>query len=123
MDDRKAYRIGRRRPRCILRSEQREHADDQGTLSQIAHRGAGRRIILEIGDGLALRLQLLRCIEGNVSLSAVQQHFHIFFIYIATLRLTVRAVFPTEADALIKADSQPFERFDNVFFRTRNETV
>jgi hypothetical protein len=48
---------------------------------------------------------------------------NILLVYFPTFRLTVRAMVSTETHALVKRDAQPFERLQDIFFRTRYKPV
>lgn len=70
-----------------------------------------------------LCFQLLRSIESDVGFSGLQQNLNILLVYFPTFRLTVRAMVSTETHALVKRDAQPFERLQDIFFRTRYKPV
>ena len=90
---------------------------------RVTHLTARVAIVLEILNLSTLDLQLLWCIEGNVCLIGIQQLLHIFLIDIATLALTIGAFVASKADTLVKLDTEPFERLDDILLCTRHETV
>ena len=90
---------------------------------RIAHLVASVAVVLEILDFLTLGLQLFRGIESNVSLVGIEQLLHIFLIDIATLALTVRTLIATKRDTLIKLDTQPLKRLNDILLCTRHETI
>ena len=89
----------------------------------ITHHPSGRCVILEVSNFRTLGVQFLRGIKGDVCFSILQQNLYIFLIDFAAFRLTVRAMFPTEAHTFVKVDTQPLERFEYILFRSRNKPV
>ena len=94
-----------------------------GQRQRIAHLHTRGGIILEVGNLLALGLQLLRRIKGQVSLVRIQQFLHILLINIAAFGLTIGTVISAEADSFVKPDAQPLERLQDILLRARNKTV
>ncbi|OAV63863.1 hypothetical protein Barb4_04651 [Bacteroidales bacterium Barb4] len=90
---------------------------------RVAHLQTGRSIILKVGGFAPLRFQLLRRVEGNISMSAVQKSIYIFLIYILALALAVGTVIAADADALVKTKSEPMKRLDDILLRSRHETL
>ena len=90
---------------------------------RVAHLHTCVGVILEVLYLLASGFQLFRCVESNVSLAGIQQLTDVFLVNLTTLTLTVRAVFPTEADTFVELDSQPFERVKDILLCTGNEAV
>ena len=88
----------------------------------VAHRVAGPGVVLEIGDFLALGLQLLGCVESNVCLAALQQLVDIASVDFPPLALPVRTVVAANTHTFVKLDAQPHERLENVFFGTRHKS-
>ena len=89
----------------------------------VAHHATCTGIILEILDFIALGLQLLRGVESNVSLTGCQEFLYIFLIDITTLTLAIGTILATKTHALVELDTQPLERFDDIFLSTGHETV
>ena len=90
---------------------------------RIAHREARRGVILEVGRCLAGFLQLLRRVEGHISLPFVQQLLRVAAVDVPALRLAVRPVFPAEAHALVEVDAEPFERLEDILLGPRHEAT
>ena len=80
-------------------------------------------VVLEILDLSALRLQLLRGVESDIRLIVIQQLLHIFLIYLTTLTLTVGPLVATEAHALVKLDTQPLKRLQDILLGAWYKTV
>ena len=80
------------------------------TRERVAHRQSRVGVILEVLHLSTLLLQFLGRIEGIVGLALVEELLHILLIDLPALALTVRAVASTEADTLVKVDTQPAER-------------
>ena len=94
-----------------------------GKRERIAHLRARADVVLEVLDFVALGFQLLGCIESDVCLALVEQPIDILLVDIAAFALPVGAVVAAEADAFIKLDAEPTERFYDVFFCSRDKTV
>ena len=94
-----------------------------GQSQRVAHLHACGSVVLEVLHLGALCLQLFGCVEGIVSLAGLKQLVDVFLVDLAALALTVRTVASTEADAFVKLDSEPSERFQDVFLGTGNKTV
>ena len=94
-----------------------------GERQRIAHLHTRRSIILEIGYFRTLGIQFFRSIKSDVSLTSIQQHLHVLLVYFTTLGLTVRTMFSAEADTFIKRNTQPLERLQYIFFRSRYKPV
>ena len=94
-----------------------------GHRQRITHLHARRSVILEIGNLRTLGFQLLRSIESDICLAGIQQHLYILLVYVAAFRLTVRTMFSTKADTLVKRNAQPLERLQYIFFRPRHKPV
>ena len=90
---------------------------------RVAHGQACRCIVLEVFDLSALALKFLRCIECDICLAAVEKNLNILLVYVATLRLPVRALVASETYAFVELDSQPAERFKDILLGTRHKTV
>ena len=80
-------------------------------------------VVLEILNLGTLCLKLLGRIESDVSLAVGKKLVDIFLIYGATLALTIRAVVATERHSLVKLDTEPTERLDNIVFGSRHKAV
>ncbi len=89
----------------------------------ITHLHTRMTIILEVLHLLAFFLQFFRRIKGIIRLPLIQQDLNIFLINLTTLTLPIRSILSTKVHAFIKADTQPSERFKNIFFRPRNKTM
>ena len=90
---------------------------------RIAHHTARRGIVLEILDFLPLGLQFFRRVEGDISLTGIQQLLHVFLVNVPAFRLTVRTMLPTETYSFVERNAEPTERFQNVFLRSRDKPV
>ena len=75
----------------------------------IAHLHACVGVILEVLYFLALGVELLGGVEGDVSLALVEQLLHVFLVDVAALALTVRAVFSAEAHSFVELYAEPLE--------------
>ena len=80
-------------------------------------------IVLEILNLRTLSFKLLRSVECYVSLAVGKKLVDIFLIYGATLTLTIRAVVATERHSLVKLDTEPTERLDDVIFGSRHKAM
>ena len=80
-------------------------------------------VVLEVLNLSTLCLKLLGRIESDVSLAVGKKLVDIFLIYGATLALTIRAVVATERHSLVKLDTEPTERLDNIVFGSRHKAV
>ena len=87
----------------------------------VAHLKAGGGIILEVLHLLALGIEFLGGIEGDVCLAVVEEHLHVLLIDVAALALAVGTVVATEADAFVKLDAKPLETLNDVFLSSGNE--
>jgi len=94
-----------------------------GQGERVAHLHAGRRVVLEVFHFGALGFQLLRRVEGIVSLAGTDQLVHVFLVDIAALALTVGTMVASKADTLIKLYAEPSERLQDVLLGTGNKTV
>ena len=94
-----------------------------GKGERVAHLHTGMSIVLEILNLSTLSFQLLWSIEGDVCLTIVQKLLYIFLIDITTLALTIRTMLATEAHTLIKLDTEPLERFQDIFLGSWYETM
>ena len=90
---------------------------------RVTHHITGVTVVLEILDLSALRLQLLRGVESDIRLIVIQQLLHIFLIYLTTLTLTVGTFVAAKAHALVKLDTQPLERLQDILLGTWYKTV
>ena len=94
-----------------------------GHGQRVAHLQACGSVVLEVLHFGTLGLQLLRRVEGIVSLAGLQQLVDILLVDVAALALAVRTVLSSEAHTFVELDSEPFECFQNVFLSTGNKTV
>ena len=94
-----------------------------GHGQRVAHLHACGSVVLEVLHLGTLGLELLGRVKGIVSLAGLQQLVDILLIDVAALALTVRTVASTEADTFVEFDSEPSERFQDVFLGTGNKTV
>ena len=94
-----------------------------GERQRVAHLQTGGGVILEVGHFLALGLELLGRVEGDVGLSGVEQHLDVLLVDVAALGLAVGTVVAAEADTLVEGDAEPLERLQDIFFSTGYETV
>ncbi len=94
-----------------------------GHRQGVAHRHAGRRVILEVGSLGAGLFKFLRCVECDVGFPRVKQVFDVSAIDVAALALLVRAVCATLAHPFVNPDSEPFERLVDIVFRSRDKTL
>ena len=76
---------------------------------RVAHRHAGRSVVLKVGDSLSLGLKFLGLVESNVSLAAVEQYFDILLVYLSPLTLPVGAFVAPKAHALVELDAEPLK--------------
>ena len=90
---------------------------------QLVERLPDGSVILEIGNLRTFGFQLLRSIESDICLAGIQQHLYILLVYVAAFGLTVRTMFSTKADTLVKRNAQPLERLQYIFFRSRHKPV
>ena len=89
----------------------------------IAHLRTGRSVILEIGNLLALCIQLLRSIKSDVSMTRFQQLVNIFLIYFPAFALAIRTIIPAKTYSLIEMNAQPCQSFNDVGFRPWDKTL
>ena len=92
----------------ILRTAGDERIDllareDQG----IAHRGTSSRIVLEVRHRLALLLQLLRGIEGDISLARIEELLDVLTVDVTALALAIRAAVTAIVHPFVKANTKP----------------
>ncbi len=90
---------------------------------RVAHAHACRGVILEIGDFLALCVELLGGIESDICLTCVEKHFHVLAVDIATLALLVGAVRAAFAHAFVYFNTEPCERLIDIIFGSRHKTL
>ena len=90
---------------------------------RIAHRGAGRSVVLEIRYRLTLLLQFLGRVEGDISLARIEELLDILAVDIAALALTIGAAVPTIAHAFVEADTEPLEGLDDISLRPWDEAL
>ena len=90
---------------------------------RIAHRGASRSVVLEVSYRLTLLLQLLRRVEGDISLACIEELLDVLAVDIAALALTIGAAVPTIAHAFVEADTEPLEGLDDISLRPRDEAL
>ena len=92
----------------ILRTAGNERIDlltreDQG----IAHRGTCRGIVLEVRHRLTLLLQLLRSIEGDISLARIEELLDVLTVDVTPLALAIRAAVTAVVHPFVKANTEP----------------
>lgn len=90
---------------------------------RVTHLLTGMAVVLEVLHLSALCLQLLRGVEGDICLPGIQQLLHILLVDVTALTLTIGTFVATEGDTLVKLNTQPLERLDDIFLCTRHETV
>ena len=90
---------------------------------RVAHLHTSMSIILEILDFGTFCFQLLRSIKSNIRLIIIQELLNILLIDITTFTLAIRSMLSTETYTLVKLDTQPLERFQDIFFGSRHETM
>ena len=90
---------------------------------RIAHRGAGRSVVLEIRYRLTLLLQFLGRVEGDISLTRIEELLDILAVDITALALTIGAAVPTIAHAFVEADTEPLKGLDDISLRPRDEAL
>ncbi len=90
---------------------------------RVTHHVTGVTVVLEILDLSTLRLQFLRGVESDIRLTGIQQLLHIFLIDITTLTLTVGTFVASEAHTLVKLNTQPLERLQNILLGAWYKTV
>ena len=89
----------------------------------VAHRHTRRGVVLEVGHFRALGLELLRGVEGDVSLAGVEEHFDVLAVDVTAFALLVGAVGASFADALVDADAQPCQGLVDVILGAGHETL
>ena len=94
-----------------------------GERQGVAHRAARRSIVLEVGLRLALRLEFLGCVEGNVGLACVEELLHVLAVDISALALAVGAAVAAIAYSLVEVYPKPLEGLDDVGLRPRDEAL
>ena len=80
-------------------------------------------VVLEVLNLGTLCLKLLWSVESNVSLAVGKKLVDIFLINGATLALTIRAVLATERHSLVKLDTEPTERLNDIVLSPRHKTM
>ena len=85
-----------------------------GHGQRVAHHAARAVVILEVLDLLALGVELLGRVEGDVGLAGVEQLADVFLVDVAALALAVGPILASERDALVEADAEPSEGLDDV---------
>ena len=93
--------------------------EDQG----IAHRGTRGSIVLEVRHSLALLLQLLRRIEGDISLARIKELLDVLTVDVTPLTLSIRAAVTAVVHSFVKANTEPLESFDDVGFCPWDEAL
>ena len=81
------------------------------------------RIVLKVFYGASFRLQFIRCIESNVGFTCFEKFIHVFAVYLLAFTLAIRTMRSTKTHPLVKLDTQPSERFDDILFSTRNKAL
>ena len=94
-----------------------------GKSERVAHHATSFGIVLEIGDFLALGIELLGCVEGDVGLAVVEQLLDILAIDVATLALLVGAVITTLMHSLVNAYAKPLQGLVDIVLGARHEAV
>ena len=77
--------------------------EDQG----IAHRGTRGSIVLEVRHCFALLLQLLRRIEGDISLARIEELLDVLAVDASSLTLAIRAAVTAVVHPFVKANTEP----------------
>ena len=90
---------------------------------RVAHHAAGRGVVLEILYLVALGLQFLGGVEGDVCLAGLEQLVYVFLIDVAALALPVWSVLAAERHTLVELDAKPAERFDDIILGSGNKTI
>ena len=90
---------------------------------RIAHRGAGRSVVLEVRYRFTLLLQFLGRVEGDISLTRIEELLDVLAVDITALALTIGAAVPTIAHAFVEADTEPLEGLDDISLRPRDEAL
>ena len=90
---------------------------------RVAHRRAGRCVVLEVGDFRALGFQLRGSVEGDVGLAGVKQLLDVLAVDVAALALLVRAIRASLAHAFVDFDSEPCEGFIDIILGSGNEAL
>ena len=93
-----------------------------GESQRVAHLHSGACIVLEILYLSAFGIEFLGCIKGDVGLAVVEKLVNILLVDVPALALAIRPLIASEAHTLVKFDAQPFERLNDVFFRSRHKT-
>jgi hypothetical protein len=93
--------------------------EDQG----IAHRGTRGSIVLEVRHRLALLLQLLRRIEGYISLARIEELLDVLAVDVTALALAIRAAVTAVVHPFVKANTKPLQSFDDVGFCPWDEAL
>ena len=98
----------------------------------LAHRQAVAQVLaalavvdegLFVGFGLlAVFVQLLSRIEGNISAAFGQQLVAVLLVEVLAVALLVGAVLATNVVAFVELDAAPVERLDDILLGTRHET-
>ena len=73
----------------------------------IAHRGTSSGIVLEVRHGLALLLQLLRGIEGDISLARIKELLDVLAVDVTALALAIWAAVTAVVHPFVKANTEP----------------
>ena len=92
-----------------------------GEAQRVAHRQARRCVILEIGDFLALGVELLGRVKGDVGLAVIKQLLDIVAIDVTALALLVRPEITALAHTFVNADAQPFQGFVDIVLSARHK--
>ena len=90
---------------------------------RVAHHLARLGVVLEVLYLLALLVELLGGVEGNVGLVGIKQLLDILLVDVATLALAVGTLVATEGHALVELDAEPAERLDDVLLGAGHEAV
>src|SRR5690606_36559054 len=92
------------------------------------HFHASNAVILLNGDTRSFqafthRLEFLLRVKGIISMSAVDELLGVLLVYLLALRLAIRSMRPTFADAFIDFYSHPFERSQYIIIRSGHKPV
>ena len=93
--------------------------EDEG----VAHRSSGSSIVLEVGDRLALLLQLFGCVEGDISTPSIEELLYVLAVDISTFALAVGPTVSSVAYSFVEVNTKPLKCLYDVRLGTRHEAL